>query len=297
MRYIGTFINEKGQEVRRAFDAHDEEELRRLLEKNGLKIRDLKIDGTLEAADAHSILNISAKIISGIAVLLTAALLFSIPFPFVRKVWFGEIWGYYGLMNIICFAAIAWGLNKMSVIAVIVGLAALLYEQLLTWLGFYQLYTAGAVTQPVLYFISFSVVLTLILLTVYLKAFSAIHLYYDVKRELGKKRFTAMDTDTAKYAWRFGVFMLYFLIPAGVYFMPSGFQSAEILAAMRILGFATCLISASGIGYEVQRFFRVQEWTLHSIGIILFHSIVLAVMGSWIYSKTPLEIAYQAASV
>ena len=81
MRYVGTVTNAKGQEIRKTFEAPNEDELRRRLKKEGFEIKDLKIDGALEVADAQAILEISSKIIFGIAILLFAAIVFSIVIP------------------------------------------------------------------------------------------------------------------------------------------------------------------------------------------------------------------------
>lgn len=291
MRYVGTFLNAHGTEVRRTFEAANENELRQRLKEEGLDIRELKIDGTLEVANAEGTLDNASKIISLIVIILTACLLFSLPFPFIRKIWFREALGYYGILNIICFAITVWGLKQKAVVAVTAGWAILFYEQLLTWQGFYLLYAQGSVTFTTWAFVGLSLVVTTALLFVYLKAFYAIRVYYAVRRAFQKEQETlALEKET--YGQRFGVFCLYFLLPLAMVMVPSNFSSYYRLAAMRVLGEIACLISAVGIGFEIKRHFKTQAWNLPILAVIFFHATALIAMTFWIYFKTPLSQVY-----
>lgn len=284
MHYIGTVVNSKGQENRLTYKARNENELRRRLEKEGYEVKNLKIDVSLEVAGTESILNYSSKIVFVVALCLIAAVVLSIPFPFVRKIWLREVWGYYGPINAANFMIVALGLRRKSVQAILCGLAVVFYELFLTWQGFSYFSSHEELTPAIVYFSAGVGALILVLLIIFLKCLQTIFLYYGIKSE---SQHSPPARTRRNYGVRCGIFALYLIAPAAIYWLPAEPQSREFLATLRLLTEAICLVGAAGIGYELHRTLRRGHWTLVSGGVVVFHFAAFCSLAYWVSKKLP----------
>ena len=257
-------------------------------------------DSRKERRVNHSILEIKAAVdmfstvVSLMALLMLAASVFTLPFPFARKIWLEEVWGYYGLMNTCTFLLIAAAMKRMSLAAVVIGLGVMTYDQLLTWRGLLFLYHRQGLGAKAFLFVALSLVVVGILIAVFASSYHAISRYYRLKRDYVNPshreawilRIPA-SLDAALFAGSAAAYLLLFAASSAV----ASYDPKTSYALLRILGGAATVLGFFGIGLEAEKMIRTGAHRPLSLFKICVHAAFLIGLLRLIEFKMPLELA------
>ncbi len=223
--------------------------------------------------------DIAASWSYGMAVVLLAAVIFSMPFPFVRRVWMKELWGYYGLMNALCFLMIANQMNHRSLSFALAGLGVLFHDQIRNWSGAIYYWTHHGTHYSLLVYLLLSLVLALAILFIFGRAALAIYRYQVFKR----RDLQLYPTETIPYTtsrkW-LGVLtpVLFYTCIYALVRKASQAGSEEAFGTLRMLGGGAFFFGFLAMGHTLDSFSKAAVSRRGTILKILIHLLCLGVI-------------------
>lgn len=234
---------------------------------------------------------LDASILSFVALVIFIAGVFSLPFPFVRRVWQEEYWGLYGIFNSVCFMLIAQRLKRMSMAAVFAGFGMILYELLLTARGFSFLYFHHAVAKKSVAFLGLSLFLDVVLTAVLASAFKGIVTFRQFKQthQESEEEFHESSTGRLKSPFLFVASGFFYLLFLAVGYRVTALETYAAFATLRMLGIIASILSTFSLGYEVGAFLKDKTLGRFRLFKMLFHGIFFVWLLWMIHSILPLE--------
>ena len=223
---------------------------------------------------AKASVTFASQILAVMGVLILAASILSLPFPFVRKIWFEEYWGYYGILNSVCFLWISREMAGMSLAAAFAGLGILLYEQVLTWAGFYHLLLQDpSLDQKTIIFMAVSTLTSLILLGVFIFAIRAIFIAISFKNEnLSEENKEKSEGKALSLHWVLQIILA--VIYATLFYAITRISTLEpkpAISSLRLLGQILSLTVFFAIGNEVKRCLKNGRLTFPAAIRLMIH--------------------------
>ncbi len=227
----------------------------------------------------------NARLVMVMALMMLAASVFTLPFPFVRPMWIGEIWGYYGLLNSVCFIAISQGLSRFSMSAAVSGMAITLYDQWLTWHAFLLRFNAGELDGDSLLYMGISLLVGGVLIMLLLSSMRASYLHIQHHRgekenQVQKARKVLILTSVMS------VLYIGLILVAG---KAAHLDPPVAYATLRILGVPACLLAGARIGGLLQTGFENGGMDPSTIARIIFHALFFAWILWSIHALIPLQ--------
>lgn len=221
------------------------------------------------------------------ALVLLAAVILSVPFPFVRRAWMKELWGYYGLMNALCFLMIASQINHRNLSFAFAGMGLLVHDQIRSWSGAAYLWTHRGFDSDILRHLILSVLMALTILFIFGRAAAAIYKYQVFKR----REFEQGTLEEASIRRRneiLGTLGAAFLYGCIYFAVHRAFQAEPHTAfgILRVLGGGAFFLGFLFIGQTLDSFFRSKasarmtavQIVLHILALILIQSAVSGFM-------------------
>ncbi|MSR77115.1 MAG: hypothetical protein EXS63_02660 [Candidatus Omnitrophica bacterium] len=232
---------------------------------------------------------ISSLAVAAMGVAILLAVLFSVPFPLVRKVWIEEMWGYYGLMNSICFFLIARGMWRMHASAPFAGLGILIHEQILTWRGFSYLQAHLMLNSQSVLFVGLSFLITGGLGFIFIRAICHIFAYRQFKHGHDKSHTTGSPSRDFGGVIFFSALLVLSWVAHDSVGSIMHFKVNVAYSCLRILGGFLFFATFLAIGYEVDLFFKQGRWNSAATLRLVGYGLMLVVVQFFIYSHMPIE--------
>ncbi len=209
-----------------------------------------------------------------LAVIIAFAVVLSLPFPFVRRNWMRELWGYYGLMNAAYFFVIASRLNHRNLALPVTALGILFYDQIRTWHSFIYYFSQKGSDFRIDVYLVVSILLASFIFVVFISVIKCITQYQLFKRDELKLYSTSKETKAVSFKPVLFSLLFYFLINFTA-------QHAALLeprtayGTLRILGSIGCAGSFYLIGKILELYLKNKDFKKHAVLGIIFHIIFL----------------------
>lgn len=253
------------------------------------RLVDLNKDPDLELFRIHSLIRFLGSSILILALLILFATTMTFPFPFVRQIWFGEIWSFYGLFNSVLFIWISREMKRLSLAAVFAGLGMIVFEQTMTWRGFLFLHNLGRPDQTSVLYVFFSFLISAILLAIFLYTFYGIAYH----RTLRKKKHGPSLSQGRDAAFFRAIFCG--LYAAALYFLRviPHVPYSQAYASFRMISAVIAPAAFCSIGYEIDLMLREGKIRTASLLMILGYAGCGLLILWMAYALLPLEKVIQ----
>lgn len=263
-----------------------------------VKLEDEKVKETFEekaarlaekrqqlAARAKTRVYVATVCTYGMAFVILAAVVLSLPFPFVRRIWMKELWGYYGLLNALCFLIIANRFNHRNLSFAFAGLGVLVHDQIRIWHGVFYIRAHQGIDSGILFHVLLSLAITVFFVFVFGKAVHSIYRYQLFKSQDLQLDQSALAPRTNKKTNLVIWFVKAILFYGGIFYVA---RKVALLSNpdaafgyLRILGGITFFVGFLAIGRALDRSSGGVERGPVAALKILSHAVMLGLI-EWI---------------
>ena len=231
----------------------------------------------------------SASIIALFAISLLVGVIFSLPLPFVRRIWLNDLWGYYGLMNSVCFLLLSQAMRSMHVSAVFAGFGLLLHEQIRAWRSFLYIHSQHQADTTSFVYMAASVLLAFILLSIFVGATISVFRYQKFKREHPK---SSDEEKTPENKLQNYYAVIYLAIYAVFYVLLKRVSELEYKTALPLFPLLGMFVLMSGffaIGLEADKYFKEGKIQIRSMCVSGLYAILIIYFQYLAFSASPIS--------